>query len=1288
MKNSITKIGLLCIFCHFLGYVQAQQRTTQQRLKWANAPIRQAINTNSVTPQWREIQNFEGAVYRNGTPTLPFFFYRFPLGADDARLSATILNPEITPLSIEDRRDETSIQTDFVVETYTSQTGNQFFGNVKILPIRKNNSNSFEKLEKFDLQINLTPQPRAVLRGNFARQSALRDGDIYKIAVKNTGIHKLDYNFFKNDLKLNPDQIDPRTVKILGNGGGMLPEKNNAPRLDDVVENAIEFVGGEDGKFDPQDYILFYGIGADKTYYDATTRELYRPKNIYSDKSFYFVKISAGNGVRIANKTNILATNYTTNTFSELVRLEEDKFNLLYYNRSNSSTGSGKLWVGDIFNEAAKTRTYTTIAPNVVRTEGGILRANYATASELDSRFSLQVAGQSFETFMPFSRPNSTEDRYGSANSLFSNFNPNSDTLQFVVTYFPQSGGEGWLDWIQANLRRSLTLSNQPLQFRDIRSLSYINTTFQLANASQGWYIWDVTNAQNALNQEFTLINGNQISFGSATATNLREFVAFRREFEFLKPEAQGRIDNQNLHAFDNLDFLVVYHKNFEAAAKRLAIHRKTFSNINVEAVDVTQVYHEFSSGATDLTAIRDMARMLHERSARFKYLLLVGDGTFDARNIIPTGQLQASNFISAYETDESLDALNAFPSDDYFGLLSPTEGGNIGFAVGNAGDLDIAVGRFPCKTAEEADNIVNKIIRYDTNPVMLGDWRNRSVFMGDDGDGNIHTGDADAIASKVAQNHRLLNIDKLYIDAYAREVSAGGARVPDLNTALYNNQFSGMLTLCYLGHGGAKGLAQERILMREDLESWRNQNNPPLLVTATCSFAPYDNSKEVSAGEAALLNPNGGAIALYATTRAVFASANRVLTELVFDTIFYKSQNRAQTIGEIFMEAKNKSGTGDNGQKFTLLGDPAMRLALPRHQIAVTSINAKATDTLRALQRVTVEGFVKGDNHLILSNFNGKLSATVFDKPFVLRTLGQSSGSYVRDFVVQRNIIFKGTATVQNGRFRFTFVVPRDINYDFGKGKISLYAHNNDNLDATGSFEDFVIGGTAANITDNQPPKVEVFMNDDKFVYGGLTNESPSIFAKISDDNGINVSGISVGHDLTGNLNETRNNIILNNFYEAATDDHTRGTVRYPLSKLAEGEYAVRIKAWDVANNSGEGMTRFIVAASGQAALSRVLNYPNPFSTKTQFQFDHNLANQNMQVQVQIYTVAGRLVKTIDETVLAAGHRVSNLAWDGRDEFGNVLASGVYIYKIKIRALNATATEAESQFEKLVIIK
>lgn len=1288
MKNSITKAVLLCFFCHVLTQVQAQQQIISQQLVWADAPIRQAVNTHTATPQWREIQHFKGAVYRNSSPTLPFFFYRFPLGADDARLAVSLANTVSTPLSMQDRQDEATIQNDFVIETYTTQKGNQFFGNVKILPIRKNSFASFEKLEKFDLQINVSPQPRAVLRGDFARQSALREGDIYKIALKNTGIHKLDYNFFKNDLKLNPDQIDPRTVKILGNGGGMLPEKNNAPRLDDVVENAITFVGGEDGKFDPQDFILFYGIGPDKTYYDAANRELYRPKNIYSDRSFYFIKISQGNGVRITNKTNILATNYTTNSFSELVRIEDDKFNLLHYNRTNSSTGSGKLWVGDIFNEAARTRTYSAVVPNVVRTEGGSLRANYATASELDSRFSLQVAGLNFETIVPFSRPNSTEDRYGSMSSLFTTFNPTSDTLQFNVTYFPQSGGEGWLDFIQVNLRRNLMLGNQPLMFRDIRSLNYINTTFQLANASQGWYIWDVTNPQNTLNQEFTLINGNQISFGSPTASNLREFVAFRQEFEFLKPEAQGKIANQNLHAFDNLDFLIVYHKNFETAAKRLANHRKTFNNMNVEAVDASQIYNEFSSGATDLTAIRDMARMLHERSARFKFLLLVGDGTFDARNIIPVGQLQASNFIPAYETDESLYSLDAFPSDDYFGLLSPTEGGNIGFAVGNAGDLDIAVGRFPCKTAEEAENIVNKIIRYDTNPVMLGDWRNRGVFMGDDGDGNIHTNDADAIASKVAQNHPTLNIDKLYIDAYTRQVSAGGARVPDLNTSLYNNQFSGMLTLCYLGHGGAKGLAQERILMKEDLESWSNENNPPLLVTATCSFAPYDNPKEVSAGEAALLNAQGGAIALYATTRAVFASANRVLTELVFDTIFHKSQNQAQTIGEIFMEAKNKSGTGDNGQKFTLLGDPAMRLALPRHQIAVTSINAKATDTIRALQRVTIEGIIKGDNGLILNTFNGKIFPTVFDKPVILRTMGQSSGSYPKDFIVQRNIIFKGSATVQNGRWQFTFVVPRDINYDFGNGKISLYAHNNNSLDATGSFENFVIGGTATNVSDNLPPKVEVFMNDDKFVYGGLTNESPTLFAKISDDNGINVSGISVGHDLTGNLNESRNNIILNNFYEAATDDHTRGTVRYPLSKLAAGEYTMRIKAWDVANNASEGMTRFVVAESGQAALSRVINYPNPFSTKTQFQFDHNLVNQNIQIQVQIYTVAGRLVKTIDETVLASGYRVSNLTWDGRDEFGNELARGVYIYKIKIRALNASASEAESQFEKLVIIK
>ena len=750
-----------------------------------------------------------------------------------------------------------------------------------------------------------------------------------------------------------------------------------------------------------------------------------------------------------------------------------------------------------------------------------------------------------------------------------------------------------------------------------------------------------------------------------------------------LKPAAAiGKISNQNLHAFDNLDLLIVYHKDFETAAFRLSEQRKK-QGLNVQTAEIGQVYNEFSSGALDVTAIRDFARLLHKRSSRFKYMLLIGDGSYDYKRINPLGSLQPSDFIPPYETDESFNGISAFPSDDYYALLSDTEGSDL------QGDLDIAVGRIVCKTTAEANGVVNKIMNYESNKV-LGDWRNRALFMSDDEDSNYHLNDADAIANMVTENNKNLNIEKLYVDAFRQEVSAGGTRVPAMNEAIYQNQFKGLLTMCYLGHGGPKRLAQEAVITREEMATWRNFDKLPVFVTATCSFSGYDNPKEEAAGEVASLNANGSMVALLSTVRAVYASSNASLTTAVFDTIFKKVNNRAQTIGDIIVSAKNRSRTGANGNKFTLIGDPSMRLALPRYTISTLKINNKTTDTVRALQRVTIEGSVSDDNGAVLKNFNGTLYPTVYDKPSTLRTLGQDPGSSARDFTVQRNVLFKGAAAVKNGEWKFSFTVPKDIDYSFGNGKISYYA-SDDETDASGNFENVVIGGTdPALAQDNTPPTVKVFMNDENFQSGGTTNANPTLLVKLSDDTGINVSGISIGHDLAGTLDDSKNTIPLNNFYEAVKDDPTKGVVRYPLSKLALGLHKISVKAWDIANNSGEGSTEFIVSLDSKSALAHVLSYPNPFSIKTRFQFEHNLTGQQLHVTITIFTISGQLVKSIDQDVTSVDNLVSDIEWDGKGDGGQVLAKGIYVYKVVLsgRDVKGAKVTAESKFEKIVVMK
>ncbi|MDG2419775.1 MAG: type IX secretion system sortase PorU, partial [Saprospiraceae bacterium] len=477
----------------------------------------------------------------------------------------------------------------------------------------------------------------------------------------------------------------------------------------------------------------------------------------------------------------------------------------------------------------------------------------------------------------------------------------------------------------------------------------------------------------------------------------------------------------------------------------------------------------------------------------------------------------------------------------------------------------------------------------------------------------------------------------------------------------------------------------------------WENFNKLPLLVTATCSFTGYDEPNYVTAGEHSMINEKGGVIGLFTTVRAVYSSQNKQLTDAVFKNIFDRENGQTFTIGEVARMAKNDLGNTQNKRKFALIGDPSQKLAIPKYNIVTTKINGSvidttSQDTIQALQRVTIEGQIEDFSGNLLSDFNGKVFPTIFDKPITVTTLNQDSGSPTYEFKLQKNVIFKGIASVTNGTFIFTFVVPKDINYAYDYGKISYYAHDGIATDASGYYDKIIIGGTDPNaIADDQPPLIEIYMNSEEFVFGGITDENPVLLAKLSDDNGINVVGNSIGHDLTGVLDQnTQNTYVLNDFYESELDDYTKGTVRYPLFNLEEGLHKIKVRAWDVSNNSAEGYTEFVVASSAEVALDHVLNYPNPFMDNTAFQFEHNLQNQIVDVQIRVFSVSGRLVKTIDEQILTEGTRVTGIQWDGTDEYGDQLGRGVYLYKVKISGTGSTGDtiNSESDFEKLVILK
>jgi hypothetical protein len=1112
--------------------------------------------------------------------------------------------------------------------------------------------------------------------------SVLATGNWYKFSVKEAGIYKLDIPFL-NSLGVSTSNLSSSSIKIYGNGGAMLPENCNGAKQDDLTENAIAVIDGGDGVLNGTDYILLYAAGPDEWIKDSANRRFVFKKNLYSDKSFYYLTIGTG-GKRVGTSITNLPAGFTVNSFNERIHHELDTVNFL---------GSGKEWYGEEFSNIpgrTTTRDFSIAIPGLQINQPVTVISNcIARSIGSSSRFDIKINNQPVQTFTIPATGGGQYDVAAQQVLQSTATTVSQNNLIINYTYVPGSfNSQGWLNWFQLHARRNISLSGiNQLLFRDWNSIGNTIGEFVIADATATTQVWDITDPLNPVAMQGIFAN-NEFRFRN-DCNRLREYAAFNAA-GLLQPAAAGKIQNQNLHNTIRVDYLIVVHPPFLPEALRLAQFHVQKNNLQTAVVTTEQVYNEFSSGIPDPAAIRDFAKMYYDKAAgnaadQPKYLLLFGDASFDYKERVKNN----TNFVPAYENNFSLDPLASYTSDDFFGFLDNTDDINNG-AIVNL--LDIGIGRIPAKNTDEAKNYIDKVIAYYAKE-SFGSWRNNQTFIADDEDFNLHLQDAEIITGTAVATAPVFNFQKIYLDAYRQESGSGGSNYPAANEASNNQIFNGTLIWNYNGHGGSNRLAEETILDQEIVNNWKNKNRLPLFITATCDFAPFDNPGINSLGENLLLRPENGGIALMTTTRVVFAFSNRVMNNNYLKLALEPdAAGKYKTLGDAVKAAKNftyqSSGDITNNRKFTLLGDPALTLGFPALKIRTAKINGIAisagTDTLSAAEKVTIEGEVTDNAGTVLADFNGIVYPAIYDKTQTVNTLANDAGSSVTGFSSQNNILFKGKASVVNGKFSFNFKVPKDINYQFGNGKISLYA-NNETKDANGFFTGFIIGGAAVNAdNDKEGPKLKAFLNDEKFVNGGTANESPVLLIKLSDSSGINTAGIGIGHDIVATLdNDNKKFYLLNDFYISDLDNFQQGSIRFQLPKVEPGPHTLKIKAWDVVNNSNEISLDFRVANDEKFLLTRVLNYPNPFTTKTTFWFEHNRPNEALNVKVQIFTVAGRLIKTISQTINTTGNRSCELDWDGRDEYGDKIGKGVYVYKLSAVASDRKKHEV---IEKLVV--
>lgn len=1128
--------------------------------------------------------------------------------------------------------------------------------------------------------------------------SVLATGDWYRFYVEKSGVYKISKGFLES-LGFNTN-VDPRNIRIYGNGGRMVPLLNSTSYPMDLEENAIQFIGEEDGNFSSQDYILFYAEGTDTWSAENRTH-----LNLFADKSYYYVTSSLGSGKRIQESiqpTGTPSLNFTV--FDDYKFYEKDLFN---------PGKIGRKWLGDQFG-IENEKTFEFNIPNIVTSAPVKFYANLASASYGSSNFQVQVNQQTVGNVNFLSLSN-VDFVSAVENFLETTFTTSSSNIAVKLTY--SNGGvpasRGYVDYIILQAKRNLTGYGNQFVFRNLEEESNIGVgQYTISNASSISQVWDVSDIYSAI--KYT---NNQATFSyKVNLGQSKKYIAVdvNDYFNPLK-ESNSKVINQNLKGtifnssqgtLEDVDYVIVTPSFLYGQAEKLANFHRNNSGLKVRTVTLESIYQEFSSGKQDVAAIRNFVKYIYNNASttqnRIKYVNLFGDASFDYKNRIPNN----TNIVPVFhglnplanmtDNTSNYSILTTFMSDDFFGLMDDNEGQML--PNGSEG-IDIAVGRMVVSTAQEADDVVNKVIHY-YDEKSYGRWRNSYVVLTDDADSESDSSlqfGLNGMIDNLNNNYPFINAKKIHTDAYVQEVSAGGNRYPKAKQDFVDAIELGALVVNYYGHGGEYGFAQERIYEISEALSLNNFNNLPLFITMTCDFSRFDNPYLQTGGEFTFWNPEGGAINLVTTTRLIFVPVASTMN-VNFNFFLYPDANNQQvSIGEALRKAKNMNNS-DNRRVVFNIGDPAIKLAIPKPKVVLTKINgvdvSQPTDVLNALSYVTLSGEVRNTNDNLLSSYNGDLAVQIFDKNIQRQTLGNdgvtdSSGNLITmSFTTLGETIFRGNASVVNGKFEFGFVVPKDIKIAEGTGKVSFYAKSAipSLQDQTGHDFSIKIGGINLNAPeDTTPPTVRLYMNDESFVYGGITNDSPIFLAFLEDEHGINTAS-GIGHDIVAILDgDELNPYVLNDYYETELDNYQKGNVRFPFRDLEPGLHTITFKAWDVYNNLITSEIQFIVVGNDDITLSNVLNYPNPFVSYTEFWFNHNRPFEMLDVQVQIFTITGKVVKTINQSVLTEGFLSREIKWDGRDDFGDKIGKGVYVYKLTV--VSTIDGKKSEKHEKLVIL-
>lgn len=1123
-------------------------------------------------------------------------------------------------------------------------------------------------------------RPVAAQTCHYPDSSVLNTGKWFSLKISSDGVYKLTYNDFVS-MGFTSEEIDFDNLSIYGNGGVAISEVNADYKNSDLQENAI-YVNK------PGRYALFYAKGPIKTSYEPTRGTFDFSMNPYSDQATYFVSFDAGIGQKKRIEEHLVSEQYDT-----IVDNAQDFF--LYKRELYNLLQAGDLWMGEKLTPSSPTLSVPIVLNNILPDYRTKIKIDIATESSSSSWFSVKLNNSALGTIFP--GPALGSDYVAlSANKTFDTAINNANN-NINIEYNPTAASDkAYINYILINYTKKLVLNNGYLRFFATRTFPEEKTIqYRVDNViSSSTMVWDISDINNVFSLSGTNLQARVLSF-NVKADSVR-VMAVVAGTSFPTPTFGTFIDNQNLHASPPADFVIITHKNFLEQAEKLAQIHRDYDNISVAVVDIDKIYNEFSSGSKDFLAIREFLRMMYNKylssGKNPKNVLLFGDGTFDNKNILGYN----NNFIPTYQTKGSFaNTGSVFTSDDVLACLSD-------YSKNRKNDtLLIGVGRLPVNDSIEAETIVDKCRRYMIKNDLLkgedGDWRNFIMLSSDDADDRTELyfiRNAENIYKQIDETQPYINIQKVYEDAYKETTSSSGAVYPDASNAIDDRMNKGCLLFNYLGHGSYDHLSSERLITKSNISSWSNKDKLPLMITSTCEFARYDLADKQSAGEGIVLSENGAGIALIAAARKI-ASNDGINRNLHKFALMRKADGSPYSFGEVVMNAKNNTAELTIAERsISLLGDPALKISLPKYNVKTTRINNSfyndttlsfvPVDTSGALSKMHIEGEIRDFSDNKIEDFNGKIKIYLFDKKTYYHTLDNSGLDTNLRFEQQSNLLHKGFTNVINGKFEYDFIVPKDIAYNYGKAKLSYYAQDS-NTDAAGYTNSFILGGIDTTVALYESrPILGLYMNDSNFVSGGMTDQNPSLYATVYDTIPINIAGAGLGHDIVARLDNAANTFILNDSYTYDEEDINKGYLNYKFYNLQEGEHTLSLKVWNIFNYSAEQTITFNVVNSKHNEYE-MYNYPNPFSESTDIIVKYNVSNGIKKAVIKIYNAQGRILKTFDATKNIGTYNISPIRWDGRVDGGGRIGSGIYYYTVELTTGN---NDVIRKTNKMLVIK